>query len=166
MELFIQHIGRFGSTRSVTTLIKDLADDRKQRSATVMLSKMGAEAIPELVGALGDEQRRSYSGAVLTDIGESAIHALVEALDENKGGAYARAALARIQRPDLITPLLIEALADKARQAYACGMQNDYGLPTLRPCLPQLTDVLWDKDKQVYATIALVSMGPRPHRTS
>jgi hypothetical protein len=33
-------------------------------------------------------------------------------------------------------------------------------MPALRPYLPQLTDVLGDKDKRVYASTALVAMGP------
>ena len=152
-------MGLLGKARSVTDLIEDLADDRKRGPAMVMLSRMGPAVIPYLIGVLGDEQRRSYAGAVLTDIGEPAIPALVEAFDESKGGAYARAALARIQRPDLIIPLLIRALGDKARQAHACGMLIDYGMPTLGPYLPQLTEVLGDKDKQVYASTALVAVG-------
>lgn len=125
----------------------------------VMLNQMGAAAIPQLIKVLGDERRQAYAGVLLTEIGEPAIPALVEALDENKGGAYARAALARIPRPDLIIPLLINALGDKARQAHACGMLDDYGMPTLGPYLPQLTEALEDTDKRVYASTALVAVG-------
>jgi hypothetical protein len=126
---------------------------------------MGPAVIPDLIGVLTDEQRRAYAGVLLAKIGEPAIPALVNALDENKGGSYARGALARIQRPYLIIPLLISALGDKARQAHACGMLDDYGMPTLGPYLPLLIDALGDKDKQVYASTALVNVGPAatPH---
>jgi hypothetical protein len=158
-------MGRFVSNKSVNDLINDLADDRKRESALVTLSQMGPAVIPDLIGVLTDEQRRGYAGVLLAKIGEPAIPALVNVLDENKGGSYARVALARIQRPDLIIPLLISALGDKARQAHACGMLDDYGMPTLGPYLPLLIDALGDKDKQVYASTALVNVGPAatPH---
>ena len=151
---------------SISTEIKNLADEDGRMSAIRTLKTFGEPAIPFLIDVLGDSSRNASAAIVLSDIGEPAISALLDALSDDSKKQYASAALNQMGKKKdktqtIIIPRLIDALADKRKQGMAGVTLQNFGATALEPFIPSLINSLgnMDVDDSAFAAKVLIGIG-------
>jgi len=149
---------------SISTEIKNLADEEGRMSAIRTLKAFGEPAIPFLIDVLGDPSRSAYAAIVLSEIGEKAIPALLDVLGDNSKSGYTSAALNEMGKKKnktqmIIIPRLIDALADGRKQAMASATLQDFGAATLEPFIPALINNIGNVDASLSAAQVLIGIG-------
>ena len=149
---------------SISSEIKNLADEDGRKNAIRTLKAFGGAAVPLLIEALGDPSRNTYAALVLSDIGEPAIPALLDVLSDDSKSGYASAALNEMGKKKnktqmIIIPRLIDALADGRKQATASATLQNFGASTLEPFIPALINNIGNVDASVFAAQVLIGIG-------
>ena len=149
---------------SISSEIKNLADEDGRKSAIRTLKAFGGAAVPLLIEALGDPSRNTYAALVLSDIGEPAIPALLDALGDDSKSAFASVALTEIGKKKdkgkaTIIPSLIDALADERKQAIATAALKNFGTPALEPYIPALISNIGNVTASESAARLLIGIG-------